>query len=91
VTDCTEPQQLFAIAVNRPPSQRLRGSCGAALEKHQLSVSFHARQEEGLNQKKIIKERNYGSVEFELRRRDRQSLKSVTGYSKLSSKQRSFL
>jgi hypothetical protein len=90
VTDYTEPQNLFAIAVNSPPSQSLSGSCGGGPERHQLNVPFHVSQEEGSNHF-FIKEGDHGSVEYELRRRDRQSLKSVTSYSKLSSKRRSFL
>jgi len=29
ITDFTEPQNLFALAVNSPPSERLHGACGA--------------------------------------------------------------
>jgi hypothetical protein len=92
VTDYTEPANLFAIAVNSPPSERLSGSCGAGPESRQLNVPFHVRQEEGSNHF-FIKEGDEAGGDFELRkrRRDRQSLKSMTSYSKLSSKQRSFL
>ena len=92
VTDYTEPANLFAIAVNSPPSERLSGSCGAGPESRQLNVPFHVRQEEGSNHF-FIKEGGEAGGDFELRRRrrDRQSLKSMTSYSKLSSKQRSFL
>jgi len=90
VTDYTEPQNLFAIAVNSPPSQRLSGSCGAGPERYQLNVPFHVRQEEGSNHF-FIQEGDQGGVAFELRRRDRQTLKSMSSYSKLSSKRRSFL
>jgi len=90
VTDYTEPQNLFAIAVNSPPSEKLSGSCGAGPERHQLNVPFHVKQEEGSSHF-FIKESDHGGVEFELRRRDGRSLKSATSYSKLSSKRRSFL
>jgi hypothetical protein len=93
VTDYTEPANLFAIAVNSPPSERLSGSCGAGPERRQLNVPFHVRQEEGSNHFFIKEGDETGGGEFELRRRrsDRQDLKSMTSYSKLSSKRRSFL
>ncbi|KAE9376051.1 hypothetical protein N431DRAFT_543398 [Stipitochalara longipes BDJ] len=93
VTDYTEPANLFAIAVNSPPSERLSGSCGAGPERRQLNVPFHVRQEEGSNHFFIKEGDEPGGGEFELRRRrrDSQGLKSMTSYSKLSSKRRSFL
>ncbi|KAA8572659.1 hypothetical protein EYC84_003253 [Monilinia fructicola] len=46
VTDFTETQNLFALAVNSPPSQRLGGSCGAGPQGDQLNVDFHVEHEE---------------------------------------------
>lgn len=40
VTDFTEPQNLFALAVNSPPSAQLNGSCGAGPEKRHLGVPW---------------------------------------------------
>jgi len=41
VTDWSEPQNLFALAVNSPPSKRLEGSCGAGPENEQLEIDWH--------------------------------------------------
>lgn len=40
VTDFTEPQNLFALAINSPPSAQLNGSCGAGPEKRDLVVPW---------------------------------------------------
>lgn len=40
VTDFTEPQNLFALAVNSPPSVQLKGSCGGGPEKRDLVVPW---------------------------------------------------
>lgn len=40
VTDFTEPQNLFALAVNSPPSVQLKGSCGGGPEKRDLMVPW---------------------------------------------------
>lgn len=40
VTDFTEPQNIFALAVNSPPSAQLHGSCGAGPEKRDLVVPW---------------------------------------------------
>ena len=40
VTDFTEPQNLFALAVNSPPSIQLKGSCGGGPEKRDLVVPW---------------------------------------------------
>jgi hypothetical protein len=37
VTDYTEPQNLFALAINSPPSTSLSGACGAGPEGHVLA------------------------------------------------------
>lgn len=46
VTDYTEPQNLFALAINSPPSDSLSGSCGAGPEGKQLGVAFFVNIEE---------------------------------------------
>lgn len=40
VTDFTEPQNLFALAINSPPSAQLTGSCGAGPEGRDLVVPW---------------------------------------------------
>ena len=40
VTDFTEPQNLFALAVNSPPSTQLNGSCGAGPKQRDLVVPW---------------------------------------------------
>ena len=93
VTDYTEPQNLFALAVNSPPSERLSGSCGAGPEGSQLKVDWHVSQEEGSNHF-FIKEGRRGLTqsEYQLRRRkERQALKTMSSYSRLSNKGGSWL
>jgi hypothetical protein len=40
VTDFTEPQNLFALAINSPPSKQLKGSCGGGPQKRDLVVPW---------------------------------------------------
>ncbi|KAG5936685.1 hypothetical protein E4U53_000169 [Claviceps sorghi] len=40
VTDYTEPQNLFALAMNSPPSAQLKGSCGGGPERRDLVVPW---------------------------------------------------
>jgi hypothetical protein len=40
VTDYTEPQNLFALAINSPPSRSLSGACGAGPEGDMLSKKW---------------------------------------------------
>lgn len=93
VTDFTEPSNLFALAVNSPPSQRLDGSCGSGPEGHQLDVDWHVLAEDSSGHFYIQEgqpNQRQGD-EYELRRRTPQNLKSITSYSKLSAKRASFL
>jgi hypothetical protein len=90
VTDYSEPQNLFALAVNSPPSRRLAGSCGAGPEGDQLNVDWHVGKDEGIDHF-FIKEGSVGE-DVELRnRRMRQPMRSMTSYSKLSNKGKSWL
>ena len=41
MTDFIEPQNLFALAVNSPPSRVLDGACGAGPEGKQLGSAWH--------------------------------------------------
>ncbi|KAH7313809.1 hypothetical protein B0I35DRAFT_355419 [Stachybotrys elegans] len=40
VTDFTEPQNLFALAINSPPSAQIKGSCGGGPTKRDLVVPW---------------------------------------------------
>ena len=93
VTDYSEPQNLFALAVNSPPSERLSGSCGAGPEGSQLNVDWHVSQEESSNHFFIMEgNRGMSQEQYELRnRRKRQSLKTMSRYSRLSNKRGSWL
>ncbi len=92
VTDYTETQNLFALAVNSPPSSRLHGSCGAGPEGDQLNVDFHIEADDGSGHF-YIKEGDKGrkGQEFELRRRGSHNIKTMTSYTKLSNKRGSWL
>ncbi|KAJ5691287.1 hypothetical protein N7488_012022 [Penicillium malachiteum] len=46
VTDFTEPQNLFALAVNSPQSSRLRGACGCGPEGNQMNERWFIGMEE---------------------------------------------
>ncbi len=90
VTDYTEAQNLFALAVNSPPSDKLRGSCGAGPEPEQLNVPFHIGHDESTNHF-FIKESDWFPTNYELRRVEQHNLQSMSSFSKLSSKPKSFL
>jgi hypothetical protein len=95
VTDYTEPQNLFALAINSPPSRRLNGSCGAGPEGDQFNVDWHVSREENSDHY-FIKDNTSG---FErdtsflgLRKRtQKRKLNHVSSYTKLSSKHKSWL
>ncbi|KAJ5714097.1 uncharacterized protein N7483_011278 [Penicillium malachiteum] len=46
VTDFTEPQNLFALAVNSPQSSRLRGACGCGPEGNEMNERWFIGMEE---------------------------------------------
>lgn len=45
VTDFIEPQNMFCLSLNSPPSQRLEGSCGGGPEKRQFHTRWRIGQE----------------------------------------------
>lgn len=45
VTDFIEPQNLFALSLNSPPSHVLDGACGGGPEKEQLKTNWHIKLE----------------------------------------------
>lgn len=47
VTDFSQPPQLFALAMNSPPTRALAGSCGAGPEGKQYEVAWLISHEEG--------------------------------------------
>ncbi|KAF7719360.1 Uncharacterized protein PECH_004854 [Penicillium ucsense] len=46
ITDFTEPQNLFAIAVNSPPSSQIHGACGGGPVGPQMKERWHISMEE---------------------------------------------
>lgn len=46
VTDFSEPQNLFSLAVNSPPSHLLAGSCGCGPKGDQYIVNWSVNQEQ---------------------------------------------
>ncbi|KAI0474477.1 hypothetical protein F4859DRAFT_515011 [Xylaria cf. heliscus] len=49
VTDYTEPQNLFTLAVNSPPSRALAGSCGRGPDASGMSVPWYVGYAAGAN------------------------------------------
>ncbi|KAI1495184.1 hypothetical protein F5X96DRAFT_205986 [Biscogniauxia mediterranea] len=49
VTDYTEPQNLFALAINSPPSRALSGSCGGGPDPHEMVVPWRLAYSSGSN------------------------------------------
>ncbi|KAL3423277.1 hypothetical protein PVAG01_05024 [Phlyctema vagabunda] len=87
VTDFTEPPNLFALAINSPPSHRLGGSCGGGPTGDQLSVDWHVAMDDHTNHV-YIKEGGISTAgkDYKLRqRRQGRDLHSMSSYSKLSS------
>jgi hypothetical protein len=76
--------------VNSPPSRRLAGSCGAGPEGDQLNVDWHVGKDEGIDHF-FIKEGSTGENVELRKRRVRQPMRSMTSYSKLSNKGKSWL
>lgn len=92
VTDYSEPQNLFALAVNSPISRRLFGSCGAGPEGGQFNIDWHIVQD-NVSGHFFIKE---GDADTELTRWRQNAagpgeLKSTKSYSRLSSGRKTWL
>lgn len=93
VTDFTEQQNLFALALNSPPDRRLSGSCGAGPEGQQLNVNYRVRQDENSHHY-YIADSGHGVVASEMqtqRREHKRVLKSQSSYHVLSNKRGSWL
>lgn len=46
ITDFTEPENLFSISLNSPPSQRLDGACGGGPENGQIASRWTIRMDQ---------------------------------------------
>lgn len=46
VTDFIEPQNLFSLSLNSPPSQALDGACGSGPEGEQLIMNWHIKMDQ---------------------------------------------
>ena len=75
VTDFFEPQNLFSLSLNSPPSEVLDGNCGGNLEKEQFNASWriiYDKQREHLSiesrgvQKKVHKGSFWQQKNFEM-------------------------
>ena len=93
ITDFTEPENLFCISLNSPPSHRLEGACGGGPEKEQIATKWtigmdqereHYYLEEGENQPRSRKKAK--SKNFEMADRP-----AATTYHKLASKRKNIL
>jgi hypothetical protein len=49
LTDYTEPQNLFALAINSPPSESLAGSCGGGPERSQFQTDWFVKHDSETN------------------------------------------
>lgn len=94
ITDFTEPQNLFSLSLNSPPSQILDGSCGGGPENEQFATRWfikhdpnrgHFYFQEGeaqpVGRKKKAKQRDYKLTSNPI----------TNTYNQLSSKRRSIL
>ncbi|MCJ1413824.1 hypothetical protein MMC32_000149 [Xylographa parallela] len=71
VNDFTEPQNLFALAVNSPPSEQLAGSCGGGPEGEELRATWfidvkddHCFVKDGNSEHEPLLESSYSRSEF---------------------------
>lgn len=94
ITDFTEPENLFCISLNSPPSRRLEGACGGGPEKEQIATKWTIRMdqerehyyvEEGENQPRLRTKKSK-SKNFEMTDRP-----AATMYNKLASTRTSIL
>jgi hypothetical protein len=76
LTDFTEPQNTFALALNSPPSSRLRGSCGGGPEGHQLNEKWLIGMDERDEHYYIASRAEHGEI---LRRKLRKRIQSSAG------------
>jgi hypothetical protein len=98
VTDFTEPQNLFALAVNSPPSFRMAGACGAGPIGNQFRARWNVRMDKK-NEHFYIKEQPKGdgmingkttAQEYEMRRRMPVESPVASTYTMLADKRQSW-
>ncbi|KAL8949757.1 MAG: hypothetical protein Q9222_004156 [Ikaeria aurantiellina] len=94
VTDFIEPQNLFALSLNSPPSQAMDGACGGGPVGRQLAMNWHVKMDHEREHFYI----QSGEGPPERRRRTTPSLDfemdtspNVIAYAKLSSRHSSLL
>ena len=92
VTDFVEPQNLFSLSLNSPPSQSLAGSCGGGPEREELNTNWfinmdndHVYIQSG-DRSPTGKGKRSKTIEF-----DFESSPLASTYSKLSKKHTSLL
>ena len=94
VTDFIEPQNLFSLALNSPPSHALDGACGSGPEGDQLIMNWHIKMDQ---QREHLYIQNGGGPPPSKRRRPRpldfemNTSPIVNNYTQLSSKHSSLL
>ncbi|KAI9753023.1 MAG: hypothetical protein M4579_005365 [Chaenotheca gracillima] len=92
VTDFTDPENMFALALNSPPDERLAGSCGRGPEKKHYSLNWFVQNQDNHLYFGDGTDRPLGSgnsfKHFDIESNNG-SIKSI--YQKISSKRRSLL
>ena len=93
VTDFIEPQNLFSLSLNSPPSQALDGACGSGPVGDQLVMNWHIKMDQEREHFYIengqgppAKRRHTQPLDFELN-----TSPIVNSYTKLSSRHSSLL
>lgn len=94
VADFIEPQNLFALSLNSPPSHALDGACGGGPEGEQLIVNWHIKMD--LEREHFYIQNRQGTPDIVRRRRRPLEFEMDTSpvmktYNKLSSKHSSIL
>lgn len=94
VTDFIEPQNLFTLSLNSPPSQAMDGACGGGPEGDQLIMNWHVKMDQerehfyiqnGTGPPRITR-RPTRPLDFEM-----DTSPNVNSYTKLSSRHSSIL
>ncbi len=93
VTDFIEPQNLFSLSLNSPPSHALDGACGSGPENEQLLTSWHIKMDQEREhfyiengQRPPTKRKTTRPLDFEM-----DTSPIVNTYTKLSSRHTSLL
>lgn len=94
VTDYIEPQNLFALSLNSPPSHALDGACGGGPEAKQLTTDWHIKMDR--EREHFYIQSGQGTPEGTRRREQSRDFEMdpspvIQTYTKLSSKKSSYL